>query len=246
MSPAPGVDAGGGGHYPRLPRRDSGNWSEGWGRGDAAMKLYDAPWAPNPRRVRIFLAEKGIDIAREVIDLRVGAHLDPAYLAVNPRGTLPALQLDDGEILCESVAICRYFEAQQPDPPLFGATPIDIARIESWTRRIEGDGYAAAVYVLRNTAPVFRDRAVPHAGLRVPQIPELAARGAMLWDGFVTALDARLADSRWIAGDAYSFADITALATVDFARAARLAVPDACTHVHRWHAAASARPSAQA
>lgn len=210
------------------------------------MKLYDAPWAPSPRRVRIFLAEKGIDVPREVIDLRSGAHLTDDYLRVNPRGAVPALELEDGEVLCESAAICRYFEALHPDPPLFGTAPRDIGRIESWTRRIEGDGYAAVVYALRNTVSAFKDRAIPDASLAVPQIPELAARGALMWTGFTAALDGRLADREWIAGDAYSFADITALVTLDFARAAKLTVPEALTHVARWHQAASARPSASA
>ncbi|MFL9840694.1 glutathione S-transferase N-terminal domain-containing protein [Sphingomonas sp. ST-64] len=210
------------------------------------MKLYDAPWAPSPRRVRIFLAEKGVEVPCEAIDLRTGEHLTDAYLRINPRGAVPALKLDDGEVLCESAAICRYFEAIHPEPSLFGRTAIQIGRIESWTRRIEGDGYAAAVYVLRNTGAAFKDRAIPDAGLNVAQIPELAARGAIMWEAFVDALDARLADRAWIAGDDYSFADITALVTIDFARAARLAVPEHLANLRRWHGEASARPSATA
>lgn len=210
------------------------------------MKLYDTPWAPSPRRVRIFLAEKGVEVPCEAVDLRSGEHLGDAYLRINPRGAVPALELDDGEVLCESAAICRYFEALYPDPPLFGTTPLEIGRIESWTRRIEADGYAAVAYVLRNSVPAFKDRAIPHAGLAVAQIPELAARGALMWEGFVEALDIRMADREWIAGDAYSFADITALVTIDFARAAKLAVPERLAHLRRWHAAASARPSAAA
>lgn len=210
------------------------------------MKLYDAPWAPSPRRVRIFLAEKGIEVAREAIDLRSGEQLGDLYLQINPRGAVPALELDDGEVLCESAAICRYFEALNPEPPLFGISPIEIGRIESWTRRIEGDGYAAAVYVLRNTVPAFKDRAIPDAGLTIAQIPELAARGAQMWDGFTQALDRRLEDREWIAGGGYSFADITALVTIDFARAAKLTVPGRLVNLGRWHAEASARPSAQA
>jgi glutathione S-transferase len=210
------------------------------------MKLYDAPWAPSPRRVRIFLAEKGIEVAREAIDLRSGEQLGDAYLLINPRGAVPALELDDGEVLCESAAICRYFEALHPEPSLFGTTAIEIGRIESWTRRIEGDGYAAVVYVLRNTVPAFKDRAIPDAGLSIAQIPELAERGAQMWDGFTRALDRRLEDREWIAGGGYSFADITALVTIDFARAAKLTVPERLVHLGRWHAEASARPSAQA
>lgn len=210
------------------------------------MKLYDAPWAPSPRRVRIFLAEKGIEVPRETVDLRSNEQLGDAYLQINPRGAVPALELDDGEVLCESAAICRYFEALHPAPPLFGTTPIEIGRIESWTRRVEWDGYAAVVYVLRNSAPAFKDRAIPGAGLSVAQIPELAARGALMWDGFIEALDQRLEDREWIAGGGYSFADITALVTIDFARAAKLTVPERLVHLGRWHAAASARSSASA
>lgn len=210
------------------------------------MKLYDAAWAPNPRRVRMYLAEKGISVERVMVDLRGDEQLGEAFLAVNPRGTVPALQLDDGEVIAESTAICRFFEALHPAPPLFGARPVEVARVEGWTRRIESDGYAAAVYAFRNRSPAFAGRALPGRWPDMPQIPALAARGQAMWDVFIAALDRRLAESEWIAGDRYTFADITALATVDFARAARLAVPESAAAVQRWHAAAAARPSAGA
>ena len=210
------------------------------------MKLYDAAWAPSPRRVRIFLAEKGIHIERVMVDLRQNEQLSDPYLAVNPRGAVPALELDDGEVICESAAICRYFEAVQPDPSLFGKTALDIGRIESWTRRIESDGYAAAVYALRNARPHFEDRGIPGKWPSVPQIPELSARGVIMWEAFTEALDTWLKDREWIATDAYSFADISALVTVDFAKAAKLAVPDASRNILRWHEAVSSRPSATA
>lgn len=214
---------------------------KGWG-----VKLYDAAWAPSPRRVRIYLAEKGIEVERVAVDLRGGEHLGDPYLAINPRGAVPALELESGEVICESAAICRYFEALHPEPPLFGRDPIEIGRIESWTRRIESDGYAAAVYVFRNRSPAFEGRAAAGKWPTMPQIPELAARGLVMWDAFTEALEGRLAERPWIAGDAYSFADITALITVDFARAAKLALPDAAPNLTRWHTAASARPSATA
>jgi glutathione S-transferase len=210
------------------------------------MKLYDAEFAPSPRRVRIFLAEKGIEIERVMVDLRRNEQLADPYLTVNPRGAVPALELDDGEVICESAAICRYFEAVQPAPALFGTSPLDIGRIESWTRRIESDGYAAAVYAFRNVHPAFQDRAAPGKWPAMPQIPELGARGLIMWGAFVDSLDARLADRDWIATDAFSFADISALVTIDFARAARFQVPESCRAVARWHAAVSARPSAGA
>lgn len=210
------------------------------------MKLYDAPWAPSPRRVRIYLAEKDISVERVAIDLRQDEQLGAAYLTVNPRGVVPALELDSGEVICESSAICRYFEALHPQPPLFGESALDIARIESWTRRIEQDGYAAAVYVLRNQREGFRDRALAGKWPSVPQIPELAERGGIMWAAFVAALDARLAGRAWIATDAYSFADISALVTIDFAKAARLSVGEGAANLRRWYDAASARASAAA
>ena len=209
------------------------------------MKLYDAAWAPSPRRVRIYLAEKGIEIERVPIDLKRDEQLSDAYLAINPRGAVPALELDDGEVITESAAICRYFEALHPEPPLFGATPIEIARIESWTRRIESDGYVAAAYAFRNSLPAFKDRGVTGKWPPIPQIPELATRGAVMWKAFVEGLDEHLGHNAWIAGDAYSFADVTALVTVDFAAKAGLDV-HGCGHIGRWREAASARPSAAA
>lgn len=210
------------------------------------MKLFDAAWAPSPRRVRIYLAEKGIEIERATIDLRQDEHFGDAYLAINPRGTVPALQLDNGEVICESAAICRYFEALHPAPSLFGTTAIQIARIESWTRRIENDGYTAAVYAFRNSKPQLEGRGAPGKWPPIPIIPELAHRGTIMWGAFVEGLEARLADHPWIAGEAFSFADITALVTIDFARAARLSVPQACPALARWLDTMTARPSAAA
>ena len=210
------------------------------------MKLYDAVWAPSPRRVRVFLAEKGIEIDRVVIDLRKDEQLGDAYLAVNPKGTVPALVLDDGEVIGDSVAICRYLEALHPLPPLFGRTPAEIARIEGWARIVESQGYAAAVYVLRNTAPTFADRGTAGKWPPVPQIAALADRARTMWSGFMDTLEAQLREREWVAGDGYSFADVMALTTIDFARAAKLPVPEDAVGIARWHAAASARPSAGA
>lgn len=210
------------------------------------MQLYDAAWAPSPRRVRIFLAEKGIELPRHTLDLRDGEHLREAYLKVNPRGQVPALVLEDGEILCESAAICRYLEALYPAVPMFGDDALSIGRIESWTRRIEGDGYAAAVMALREATPIFAERPLAGKWPTMPQVPELALRAQLMWREFMAAMDERLAEREWIAGGGYSFADITALVTLDFARAGKLTVPDGARHVTRWYETASTRPSAAA
>jgi glutathione S-transferase len=210
------------------------------------MMLHDAAWAPSPRKVRMFLAEKGIDVPVRPVDLRAGEQLSDAYLAINPTGAVPALQFDDGEVLTEAVAICRYFEALHPAPALFGTDPRSIARIESWTRRIEQEGYAAGVYAFRNGNPAFADRPLSGAWPPMPQIPALAERAAVMWDCFIRLLDDRLSTSTWVAGQAFSYADIAAFATVAFARPARLPVPDSATNLHRWLALVGARPSASA
>lgn len=211
------------------------------------MRLHDADWAPSPRRVRIYLAEKGITVARRPVDLRASEHLSEVYRQENLFATVPVLELDDGELIPESAAICRYFEALHPHPPLFGGgDPLAVARIESWTRRIEHDGYAAAVNVLRNDRSAFVDRPLPGAWPPMAQIPALAERGRMMWQVFASALDAQLDGREWVTGDTFTFADITALVTVDFAAAARLDVPEPCAQLRRWHQAASARSSAAA
>lgn len=210
------------------------------------MRLHDADWAPSPRRVRIFLAEKGIAVERRTVDLRAGELLSEAYRAENPFVAVPVLELDDGELIPESAAICRYFEGLHPEPALFGRDPLEVARIESWTRRIEHDGYAAAVNVLRNGRPAFVDRPLPGAWPPMAQIPELAERGRMMWEVFARTLDRQLGAGEWVTGDSFTFADITLLVTADFGAAARLAIPDGAAHLRRWHAAASARPSAGA
>jgi glutathione S-transferase len=212
-----------------------------------AMLLYDAAWAPSPRRVRLFLAEKGLTLERRLLDLRADEQRGADYLRVNPRGSVPALVLDDGQVVTESSAICRYLEALHPDPPLFGGTdPLAVARVEEWTRRIEGEGYAAAVYALRNGNPAFAGRGLSGHWPEVAQVPELADRARLLWRGITAALNSHLADREWIATARYTYADLTALVTVDFARAAGLPLPPELAHLTRWHAAAAARPSAAA
>jgi glutathione S-transferase len=209
------------------------------------VKLYDMRVAPNPRRVRIFLAEKGIEVPTVEINIRAGENLEPGFLAVNPRGVLPTLELDDGTIIDESTAICRYFEAQQPEPPLFGTTPLEIALIECWNRRIEFDAGQPLMDAFRNSYPPYADRAVPGRS-GVPAIPALAERGRARLGEFFTVIDARLRESEFVAGGDFSIADITLLCIADFARALKMTVPEGIPDFLRWHAAVSARPSAQA
>ncbi|HRP35216.1 MAG TPA: glutathione S-transferase N-terminal domain-containing protein [Gammaproteobacteria bacterium] len=209
------------------------------------MKLYDMRVAPNPRRVRIFLAEKGIEIPTVEINIRAGENLAPAFLAVNPRGVLPTLQLEDGTVIDESTAICRYFEELRPDPPLLGRGALDKAMVECWTRRVEADAGQPVVDAFRNSYPPYADRAVPgRKGIRA--IPELVERGRQRLADFYPLMDQRLGATEFVAGAGFSFADITLLCIVDFARAIKLPTPDGLAHFERWHAQVSARPSAAA
>ena len=209
------------------------------------MKLYDMTRAPNPRRVRIFLAEKGIEVDTVQVDVLAGENLTDAYLKINPRGLIPSLELDDGTCLTETVAICRYLEETHPDPPLMGASPLDKARVEMWQRVMEQDGLAAVGETYRNSAPNLAGRRM--AGTAGgDQIPEIAEQGRERVAEFLDMLDERLGEADYVAGDSFSIADITALCTVDFARAIHMAPADSHTNIKRWHAAVSDRPSARA
>jgi glutathione S-transferase len=210
------------------------------------MKLFDAVWAPSPRRVRIYLSEKGIDVPRETIDIRTGDHESASYVAVNPRKLVPALLLDDGTLIDDSVGICRYFEALHPDPPLFGHTPTEAGLVESWIRRIESDLYTPVTHCFRNRHSVFADKALSGEWPPIPQIPALIDRGQTMWNACLDAIDAHLAGKAYLFGDAFSFADIMALVAIDFGIATKMPDPLGRPHIARWHALVSARPSAAA
>jgi glutathione S-transferase len=203
------------------------------------MKLYDSGRAPNPRRTRIFLAEKGITVPTEQVDMMAMAHKTPEYAAINPLQRMPALRLDDGSIITESIAICRYFEAQQPEPPLFGSGAKEIALVEMWNRRCE-------INLLANVANVFRHLHPAMKELEVPQVPAWGEANKPRVFDFLKILNDQLAKHRFVAGDRFSVADITALVAVDFLKPAKLAMPDDLASVKRWHAEVSARPSASA
>ena len=209
------------------------------------MKLYDCQMAPNPRRVRVFLAEKGVDIPKTEVSIIEGENLKPEYLAVNPRGLLPTLELDDGNRIDETIAICRYIEETHPEPNLMGQDALEKAQIESWQRHMEFDGLNPTGEMFRNSFDPFKNRGLP--GLEnVQAIPELAARGKAGVERFYERLEQRLSQSTYIAGERYTIADITALCVVDFASFAKMGIPEANTNTKRWHADVSARPSAKA
>ena len=210
------------------------------------MKLYDFALAPSPRRVRMFVAEKAIAIPSVQINTRERQQFSDEYRAVNPDCVVPTLALDDGTCIGESVAICRYLEETHPAPPLMGRDAREKAVIEMWSRRAEFEGYLAAVEAVRNGAPMFEDRGLPGVTGGVPQIPALIDRGKQTMGRLFEKLDRRLADNHFLAGSAFSIADITAFVAIDFAKRADIEIPLARTNVARWFAEIAARPSAAA
>lgn len=211
------------------------------------MKLYDTTGAPNPRRVRMFMAEKGVECEKVELNIVKGENLTEEFLAINPRGMMPTLQLDDGTVIDETVAICRYLEESHPEPALMGTDAVSKAHIESRQRHMEWDGLLPAMEAFRNSFPGFASRGLGGNVGEVSAIDALAERGKASLERFYARLDAELSDQAFVAGDSFSIADITALCTIDFAgAAARVPIPDECANVKRWHEAVSARPSAQA
>jgi glutathione S-transferase len=203
------------------------------------MKLYDGGRAPNPRRVRIFLAEKGIKVPTEQVDLGKLQQRSDAYTAVNPMQRVPALVLDDGTVIAESIAICRYFEAVQPDPPLFGRGAVEGALVEMWNRRVE-------LHLLLPVSSVFQHL---HPAMKImvdPQVSEWGEANKPRVMQFLQLLDGELKSRPYVTGPHFTVADITAQVAVDFMRVSKLAVPDDLGNVRRWHEAVSVRPSAAA
>jgi glutathione S-transferase len=209
------------------------------------MKFYDCATAPSPRRVRIFLAEKGIALPTVQVNLRAGEQFTPEFRAINPDCTVPALVLDSGVTLTDAVAICVYLDQLHPDPPLMGTGAEDRAVVTAWQRITERNGFYAVMEAFRNATPGLKGRALPGPD-DYEQILALAERGRKRVAQFFSLMDARLAGNAFVAGARYTIADITTLVTVDFANWIKLAIPDDCPHLRRWHSAVSARPSAKA
>jgi glutathione S-transferase len=210
------------------------------------MKLYDCASAPSPRRVRIFLAEKGIGVPTVQVDLRKGEQFTDEFRAINPGCTVPVLELDDGTRITDAIGICVYFEAVQPDPPLMGRDPKDKAVIAAAQRRAEREGFYGVVEAFRNLTPGLKGHALPGPDT-YEQIPALAERGRARVLRLFQSLEAELEGRGFVGGSAeYSIADITTLVTLDFAKWIKLAIPEGSVHLRRWYEAVSARPSAKA
>jgi len=209
------------------------------------MKLHDCQMAPNPRRVRIFLAEKGLDVEKVEHSILEGETCGAEYLKINPWGTVPALELDDGKVVREAPAIFRFVEASNPEPNLIGNDPMETAEIEAWERFSELNGMGAIGEFFRNQTDALAGRGLPGpTGLDL--IPALVERGAARAAFFYDQINERLGESEYLGSDRYTIADITAQCAVDFASAVSLGIPEHCTNVARWHKAVSSRPSAAA
>jgi len=203
------------------------------------MKLYDFVFAPNPRRLRIFVAEKGLKIPTEQVDLATGKNRTPEMLAKNPTGGLPFVELDDGTHLAESVAICRYLEGLHPEPNLMGKDSREQAFIEMWNRRVELNLFSAASRAFQHTHDLFKGR--------IQQFPEYGATQRETVANQLKWLDAQIGNKPFIAGDRFTIADITAEVAVDFSvQFAGVPIDPALKNLTRWHQSVSSRPSAKA
>ncbi|CAN7586957.1 glutathione S-transferase family protein [Phenylobacterium sp. LjRoot225] len=203
------------------------------------MKLYDSPFAPNPRRVRWVMAEKGVtDIEIVALDLMKGEHKQPDYLTKAGLPQLPALELEDGTVVTESIAICRYLESRYPEPNLFGRTPEETAVIEMWLRRAEFLVATPMMQWVRHTA-------LPLAVLET-QDPAVAERQQAEGLKGLEVLDHHLAGRQWLAANRLTIADIAAFIGIDFARLIRYRPPETLINLCRWADVMRARPAAKA
>lgn len=208
--------------------------------------LYDMVKAPNPRRVRIFLAEKGVELPRVAVDIPAGENLSPAYLAINPRGLVPALRLADGRVLDESIAICRYVEALQPEPNLFGETAWEQAEVEQMQRRMEFEGMFNIGAAFRNSAEAYATRGAAGSAPPTPRIDGLTERGLLMANNWLDKLEQWLEGRDYVAIDRFSIADITTFVALDFAKWVNLRAGAAHPNVQAYHARIKARPSSTA
>lgn len=203
------------------------------------MNLYETKTAPNPRRVRMFLAEKGItDVEYIQLDLVAGDNLSEEMRAKNPTTKVPFLELDDGTCIGETLAICRYFEEIQPEPPLMGRTPLEKAQVEMWQRRVEFYFMLQIGMCFQHSTGYFKDRMTP--------VPEWGAEAGKNAATYMKELNEHLATSRYMVGDYFSVADINLICALDFARVIKLRPSEEYTHLLRWYDEVSSRPSAKA
>ena len=208
------------------------------------MKFYDCKTAPSPRRARMFIAEKGLDIETVEIDLRSGEQMSDRFRSINPHCTVPVLDLGDGTMLTSTAGIRSYLESAFPEPCLTGRDPVEKGLVADSQWRIETEGMAAMAEALRNTVPAMKGRALT-GPVAYEQIPALAERGKARITRFLDRVDTMIGDKPFVAGEHFSVADIDLLVVIDFAGWLKLKLPAEAQNAHRWYAAVSARDSAK-
>ena len=209
------------------------------------MKLYDFTLAPSAQRVQVYLAEKGLEVPTEQVNVREGALFVEPFMSLNPFHCVPFMVLDDGTAIAESMSICSYLEELHPEPPLFGRTPAERAVIDMWLRRFELDGFIPLLHALRNHLPNFAGRVVPGTRSDLPQSPAMVTRGKEMMEVFLGRVEPHMAQNEFVAGSEFTVADITAFFTLRMAYGLEMDVNASWPAVGAWFAKVSARPAFQ-
>ena len=209
------------------------------------MKLYEFAPAPSAQRVRVYLAEKGLEVPTEQVNVREGAQFAEPFNSMNPFHCVPFLQLDDGTVIAESMSICSYLEELHPEPALFGRTPEERAVIDMWLRRFELDGFIPLLHALRNHVATFAGRVAPGTRSDLPQSPAMVARGKEMMEVFLDRVEPHMASNEFIAGPEFTVADITGFFTLRMAYALEMDINASWPAVAAWFAKVSARPAFQ-
>ena len=209
------------------------------------MKLYDFELAPNAQRVRVFLAEKGLEVPTEQLNVRDDDQFVEPFTSMNPFHCVPFLELDDGKVIAESMSICRYLEELHPEPPLFGRTAEERAVINMWLRRFELDAFIPMLHAVRNHVPMFAGRVVPGTRTDLPQLPVMVTRGKEMMEVFLTRVEPHMAQNEFIAGPDFTIADITGYFTVRMTNALEMDLTTSYPAVTAWFAKVSQRPAFQ-
>ena len=209
------------------------------------MKLYDFELATNAQRVRVFLAEKGLEVPTEQLNVRDDDQFVEPFTSMNPFHCVPFLELDDGKVIAESMSICRYLEELHPEPPLFGRTAEERAVIDMWLRRFELDAFIPMLHAVRNHVPMFAGRVVPGTRTDLPQLPVMVTRGKEMMEVFLTRVEPHMAQNEFIAGPDFTIADITGFFTVRMTNALEMDLTTSYPAVNAWFAKVSQRPAFQ-
>ncbi|MEM7250829.1 MAG: glutathione S-transferase family protein [Pseudomonadota bacterium] len=209
------------------------------------MKLYDFTMAPNAQRVRVYMAEKGIEVPIEQLNVRENEQFAEPFTSMNPFHCVPFLELDSGTVIAESLSICRYLEESHPEPPLFGRNAEERAVVDMWLRRFELDGFIPMLHAVRNHVPMFEGRVVPGTRTDLPQLPEMVTRGKEMMDVFLGRVEPHMAQHPFVAGADFTIADITAWFTLRMTVLMEMDLAGPYPATAAWFAKISERPAFQ-